>query len=135
MFVIHKASNITLYSIFNFARYRSQARRPRREEGGLSVGLATLPRQKASATESFVNNHTKYNLNHTDFPRTEIITGYRQSSYRKAVAMMPPFLKVRNQYRIGFWNIRSLLQTGKLVQVSKEMDYYSINTLGQSECR
>ena len=49
--------------------------------------------------------------------------------------MMPPFLKVRNQYHIGFWNIRTLLQIGKLVQISKEMDHYSINILGLSECR
>ena len=106
--------------IVNFARYRSQARRAVREEGGLSVGLATLPRQKAFATETFVNKN--YNSNHTDSPRMEIMTGYRQSPNRRAVTMAPPFLKVRKQHCIGFWNVRTLLQTGKLAHVSKEMD-------------
>ena len=82
----------------NFARYRSQARCPVREEGGLSVGLATLPRQKAFATETFVNKNC--NSNHTDSPRMEIMTGYRQSPNRRAVTMTPPFLKVRKQQQV-----------------------------------
>ena len=49
--------------------------------------------------------------------------------------MMPPFLKGRKQYRAGLRNIRTLPQAGKLVQVSKEMDNYSINTRGFSEYR
>ena len=63
------------------------------------------------------------------------MTGYWQSPKRRAVSEISPFLKVRKQYRIRFWNVKTLLQTENLVQISKEIDYYLINILDLSECR
>ena len=61
--------------------------------------------------------------------------GYGESSKRKAVFRINDFLKLRKQCRIGLLNIKTLLQPGKLAEVSKEMDNYSINIFGLSECR
>ena len=37
--------------------------------------------------------------------------------------------------RIGTWNVRTLYQSGKCAQVTKEMDRYKIEILGLSEVR
>ena len=43
-------------------------------------------------------------------------------------------LRRKQQFKIGFWNVRTLLQTGKLAQACKEMDNYALDSLGISEC-
>ena len=37
--------------------------------------------------------------------------------------------------RIGFWNVRSMYETGKLAQVTTEMRRYNLHVLGVSESR
>jgi hypothetical protein len=39
------------------------------------------------------------------------------------------------QTRIGFWNVRTLREYGKLKQVEKEMNNYRLNVMGLSEIR
>ena len=63
------------------------------------------------------------------------MTGHRKSPKNGTLFMMSLFLKVGKQYCTGFWNVRTLLQIEKFVQVSKEMDYYSSNILDLSKCR
>ena len=37
--------------------------------------------------------------------------------------------------RIGYWNVRTMYETGKLKQVTSEMRRYNLDILGVSECR
>ena len=94
-----------------------------------------LPRRKKGkpATESFADTLKEQFTPETS--RNENIIGYGQSPKRKAVCRTNDFSKLRKQYRIGFWNIRTLLQPEKLAETSKEMDNNLINILGLRECR
>ena len=42
---------------------------------------------------------------------------------------------MKNRTRIGFWNIRTMLEASKLSQVLKEMTNYKLDLLGLSETR
>ncbi|GFR90369.1 craniofacial development protein 2-like [Elysia marginata] len=44
-------------------------------------------------------------------------------------------LKPKHPTRIGFWNVRTLYQTGKLAQTIKEMNNYAKELLGIAEAR
>ena len=39
------------------------------------------------------------------------------------------FLKIKQTMTVGCWNVHTMYQTGKLAQVTKEMDIYNINIL------
>ena len=39
----------------------------------------------------------------------------------------------KTQTRIGFWNIRTMYQTGKLAQVTSEIRRYELHILGVNE--
>ena len=43
--------------------------------------------------------------------------------------------RLRYKTRIGFWNVQTMHETGKLGQVTSEMRRYSLTLLGVSECR
>jgi hypothetical protein len=42
---------------------------------------------------------------------------------------------MRKQTRVGFWNIRTMLEASRLSQVLKEMTNYKVDLLGLSEMR
>jgi hypothetical protein len=42
---------------------------------------------------------------------------------------------MKRQTRIGFWNIRTMLEASRLSQVLKEMIHYKLDLLGLSETR
>ena len=44
-------------------------------------------------------------------------------------------LSTKTQTRIGFWNVRTMYETGKLAQVTAEMRNYNLHILGISESR
>ena len=44
-------------------------------------------------------------------------------------------LNVKCKTRIGFWNVRTMYDTGKLAQVTSEMSRYKLHILGISESR
>lgn len=44
-------------------------------------------------------------------------------------------LGTKTKTRIGFWNVRTMYETGKLAQVTSEMRRYRLHILGVSECR
>ena len=48
---------------------------------------------------------------------------------------MVGFLKPKKKMRFACWNIRTLYQTSKLVQVVRELDNYNLDILGISEAR
>ena len=44
-------------------------------------------------------------------------------------------LNAKTQSRLGFWNVRTMFKTGKLAQVTSEMNRYNLHILGASESR
>ena len=44
-------------------------------------------------------------------------------------------LSAKTETRIGFWNVRTMYETGKLAQVTAEMRRYKLHILGLSESR
>jgi hypothetical protein len=42
---------------------------------------------------------------------------------------------MKRKTRIGFWNIRTLREYGKLKQVEKKMAHYKLDIMGLSEIR
>ena len=44
-------------------------------------------------------------------------------------------MSAKTKTKIGFWNVRTMYETGKLVQVTAEMRRYNLHVLGVSESR
>ena len=44
-------------------------------------------------------------------------------------------VSAKTKTRIGFWNVRTMYETGKLAQVTAEMRCYKLHILGVSESR
>ena len=56
-------------------------------------------------------------------------------SRKKATGSTMEILNAKTQTRLGFWNVRTMFETGKLVQVTSEMNRYNLHILGVSESR
>ncbi|XP_073670675.1 uncharacterized protein [Paramisgurnus dabryanus] len=56
-------------------------------------------------------------------------------SLRETTARMVKVLSTKTKTRIGFWNVRTMYDTGKLAQVISEMRCYNLHILGVSESR
>ncbi|KAL9971331.1 hypothetical protein ACROYT_G023842 [Oculina patagonica] len=54
---------------------------------------------------------------------------------KEAADRIMKVLGTKTKTRIGFWNVRTLYQTGKLAQVTAEMRRYCLHILGVSESR
>ena len=57
------------------------------------------------------------------------------SESRKEAARLTPFLTPRTLTRLATWNIRTMYETEKIVQVAREMKKYKIRVLGLCETR
>ena len=57
------------------------------------------------------------------------------SESRKEAARLSPLLTPRTTVRVATWNIRTMYETGKAIQIAREMNNYKIGVLGLSETR
>ena len=57
------------------------------------------------------------------------------SESRKEAARLTPLLTPRTLTRLATWNSRTMYETGKTVQVAREMKRYKIRVLGLCETR
>ena len=57
------------------------------------------------------------------------------SESRKEAARLTPFLTPRKTARVATWNTGAMYETGKTIQVAREMKNYKIGVLGVSETR
>ena len=64
----------------------------------------------------------------------DFMTDYGESP-REAGALTADALRPKTITRVGFWNVRTLFQTGKLAQLRKEFDTYNLDIIGISEVR
>ena len=58
----------------------------------------------------------------------------RSESLKEAVGPTP-FLTSRTLTRVATWNIRTMYEAGRTIQVTREMKNYKIGVLGLSETR
>ena len=56
-------------------------------------------------------------------------------SKRETTGMKLEAMSAKTRTRIGFWNVRTMYETGKLAQVTTEMRRYNLHVLGVSESR
>ena len=56
-------------------------------------------------------------------------------SQKETIGMKLEMMSVKTKTRIGFWNVRTMYETGKLAQVTTEMRRYNLHVLGVSESR
>ena len=56
-------------------------------------------------------------------------------SRKEATGRTMEILNAKTQTRLGFWNVRTMFETGKLAQVTSEMDRYNLHILGVNESR
>jgi len=59
----------------------------------------------------------------------------QRSKSRKEAVGPSPFLTSRTLTRIVTWNIRTMFEAGRTIQVAREMENYKIGVLGLSETR
>ena len=56
-------------------------------------------------------------------------------SQKETTGMKLEVMSAKKKTRIGFWNVRTMYETGKLVQVTTERRQYNLHVLGISESR
>ena len=56
-------------------------------------------------------------------------------SQKETIGMKLEMMSAKTKIRIGFWNVRTTCETGKLAQVTTEMRRYNLHVLGVSESR
>ena len=56
-------------------------------------------------------------------------------SQKETTGMKLEVMSAKTKTRIGFWNVRTMYETGKLVQVTTERRQYNLHVLGISESR
>ena len=54
---------------------------------------------------------------------------------REAVNARPSVVYAKTKLKMGFWNVRTMYNTGKTAQVTNEMRRNRLHILGISECR
>ena len=104
----------------------------RPEDKGVGVGLTTLLIKRRVTKASTTRNQSTH-LGKEGSPSRRLMTQCSES--RKEAARLNPLLTPRTLTRLATWNIRTMYETGKTVQVAREMKRYKIRVLGQCETR
>jgi len=68
-------------------------------------------------------------------PELGSMTAPSENPSREAMSSRRSFLGPRTMIRLATWNVRTMFETGKTAQVTKEMERYDLDILGVSECR
>ena len=101
--------------------------------GGLAQGQHPCPVKK---TLCYGNSSRGYNHNCGLSESTQMTRMNGSGEIRKeATDRIMKVLGTKTKTRIGFWNVRTLYQTGKLAQVTAEMRRYCLHIVGISESR
>ena len=107
---------------------------PAEKGGRLGVGLATLPHKNHVATETpMISQQSLQVLEEEGLSSGRCMTSCRES--RKEAATLTTLLMTRKTLNIGTWNIRTMFESGKTVQVAREMPNYNLVLLGLCENR
>ena len=102
------------------------------EDKGVGVGITTLPSKRLVTKASTTTNQNTY-LGKEESPSRRLMMQCSES--RKEAARLTPLLTPRTLARLATWNISTMYETGKIIQVAREMKNYKIGVLGLSETR
>ena len=72
---------------------------------------------------------------HADFPTSSNCMTASGESRKETTGVKLEVTSTRTKTRIGFCNVRTMYETGKLAQVTAEMRRYNLHVLGVSESR
>ena len=105
---------------------------PAEKGGRLGVGLATLPRKNHVATETpMINQQTLQVLEEEALSSRRCMTSCKES--RKEAATLTTLLTTRKTLDIGTWKIRTVFESGKTLQLGREMHNHNLVLLGLRE--
>ena len=91
----------------------------------MGLGLATLPRKNHIATETpMINQQTLQALEEEVLSSRRCMTSCRES--RKEAATLTTLFTTRKTLNIGTWNIRTVFESGKTLQVAREIHNYNL---------
>ena len=98
---------------------------PTEKGGRLGVGLATLPRKNHVATETpMINQQALQVLEEEGLSLRRCMTSCQES--REEAATLTTLLTTRKTLNIGTWNIRTMFESGKALQIAREMHNYNL---------
>ena len=89
--------------------------------------------KKKLVTEASTTTSTRLDLGEEGPSNRGIMTPCSES--RQEAARLTPLLTSKKTTRLATWNIRTLYETGRTMQVAREMRNYNISLLGLSEVR
>ncbi|RUS75817.1 hypothetical protein EGW08_016409 [Elysia chlorotica] len=102
---------------------------------GLGAGPTTLSRKTTYVTETATKNtYTPWCDGLPELSEDACMNGSGESR-EEATGRKMEVLNTKTKTRIGFWNVRTMYETGKLAQVTAEMRRYNLHVLGVSESR
>ena len=94
---------------------------------------ANAPTHKKDVTKASTTRNQSTYLGKEGSPSRRLMTQCSES--RKEAARLTPLLTPRTLTRLATWNIRTMYETEKTVQVAREMNRHKIRVLGLCETR
>ncbi|CAM5093877.1 unnamed protein product [Eretmochelys imbricata] len=101
---------------------------------GSGIGLTTLSRKKTKYVTETATEKLTINV-YDGFRESMTCMTASGESQKEATGMKTEVLNTKRKTKLGFWNIRTMYEAGKLAQVRAEMRCYSLHILGVSESR
>ena len=98
------------------------------------MGLTTLSCKNNFVTETATDNLYNSRNGLSECSMGACMNGSGESR-KEATGRTMEILNAKTQTRLGFWNVRTMFETGKLAQVTSEMNRYNLHILGVSESR
>ena len=101
------------------------------------MGPTTPPRKNYQVTETAAMNSNPQGSTEipSQAPELGSMTAPSGNPSREAMSSRRSFLGPKSMIRLATWNVRTMFETGKTAQVTKEMVRYDLDILGVSECR
>ena len=100
------------------------------------MGPTTPTGKRSNVTETATKKITPNDVNGAPESHFETCMTGSSESRQEATGMTKDALNTaKTRMKIGFWNVRTMYDTGKLAQVTTEMQRYDLHILGVSESR
>ena len=101
----------------------------------MDIGLTSLLRNSIYVTETATKENNTTGCDGLPEALQDTHMNVSGESRKETNDRKMKVLSVKTKTRIGFWNRRTMYETGKLVQVTAEIRRYNLHILGISESR
>ena len=98
----------------------------------MGYGLTTHSRETNFVTETTAREIVTPGDGRNAGQATGIMTDGDQSR-EDVFTPIANLLKPKQLLKLGFWNVRTLYQTGKLAQATNELNHYNLDLMGMAE--